>query len=99
MNDKVENPIQAADQNAAVLSIGGAAAAAGAPSQAGAGAAAQPPVKPGFRADPRVDAFRELRGRLGSLSMAQKAILGGGVLFFVLVCCFLFSQCSFSNFV
>jgi flagellar M-ring protein FliF len=85
VNDKVENPIQAADQNAAVLSIGGGAAAAGAPAQAGAGGTAGQAERPSRKGDPRVDAFRELRGRLGSLTMAQKTILGGGVLFFALV--------------
>jgi len=85
VNDKVENPIQAADQNAAVLNIGGGAAAVGTPATGAAAEVAKDSAKPAFKGDPRLEAFRQLNTRLKTLSMAQKTILGGGLLFLMLI--------------
>ena len=76
--------IQPSDANAAVLSIGGAAG------QAPAGAAAAPAAGSAAKYTEETvrtptDAFRKASDRLKSLPMVQKAILGGGLLFFLLV--------------
>lgn len=82
MADNVQNPIQAADANAAVVNIGGGAAVAAAPGTASANSAQKP-----LGAD-RSQAFQDLITRLKALPMAQKAILGGGALFLLLVILF-----------
>ena len=82
MADNVQNPIQAADANAAVVNIGGGAAVAAAPGAASANSAQKP-----LGAD-RSQAFQDLITRLKALPMAQKAILGGGALFLLLVILF-----------
>lgn len=82
MADNVQNPIQAADANAAVVNIGGGTAAAAAPGAASANSAQKP------LGTDRSQALQDLITRLKALPMAQKAILGGGALFLLLVILF-----------
>ncbi|MBU3724012.1 MAG: flagellar basal body M-ring protein FliF [Burkholderiaceae bacterium] len=84
MAENVNTPVQASDANAAVVNIGGAAAAA-APAADAAAKNAQPST--GLKAN-RAEAFQQLSSRLKGLPLAQKAILGGGVLFLLLVILF-----------
>ncbi len=82
MNDKVASPRQAADANAAVLSIGDAQA----PVAAGVDAPSAKPAK--GMAPNRAAAAQELFDRLKGLPMGQKVLLGAGTLFFLLVILF-----------
>ena len=82
MNDKVASPLQAADANAAVLSIGDAQA----PAAAGSDSASAKTAKD--MAPNRAAAAQELLGRVKGLPMGQKVLLGAGTLFFLLVILF-----------
>ena len=85
MNDKVDNQVQAADANAAVVSIGNGGAAAAAPVGAAAADSANNAKGP---ASARNQALNDLVNRVKGLPLAQKAILGGGALFMLLVILF-----------
>jgi flagellar M-ring protein FliF len=86
--ENVNSPAQAADANAAVVNIGGGAAAAMPGAAAGADSAAKT-AQPGTKmVSQRAEAFNQLAGRLKALPVAQKAILGGGLLFLILVIMF-----------
>ncbi len=88
MAENVNSPAQAADANAAVVNIGGGAAAAMPGAAAGADSAAKT-AQPGTKmVSQRAEAFNQLAGRLKALPVAQKAILGGGLLFLILVIMF-----------
>ena len=82
MADNVQTPIQAADANAAVVSIGSAQPAAAAPDATSANSAQA------ALGTNRSQAFQDLANRVKGLPLAQKAILGGGALFFLLVVLF-----------
>ena len=84
MAENVNTSVQAADANAAVVNIGGGVAAA-APVADSAAKTAPPPA--GLQAN-RAEAFKQLSDRIKGLPLAQKAILGGGALFLMLVILF-----------
>lgn len=84
MAENVNTPVQAADANAAVVNIGGAAASA-AP---GADSAAKTAPAAGSLQANRAQAFKQFSDRIKGLPLAQKAILGGGAIFLLLVILF-----------
>lgn len=88
MAENVNSPAQAADANAAVVNIGGGAAAA-MPGAAAGGDSAAKTAQPGTKmVSQRAEAFTQLTRRLKALPIAQKAILGGGLIFLMLVVMF-----------
>jgi hypothetical protein len=80
--DNVQTPIQAVDANAAVVNIGSAQPAGAAPDATSANSAQA------ALGTNRSQAFQDLANRVKGLPLAQKAILGGGALFFLLVVLF-----------